>query len=1009
MISDFYIDKTRALNPSEDFEFLRKEGLKHIESLAHSLWTDYNAHDPGITIFEVLCYAITELGYRTNFDIKNILANEGGKIENKSFFTAKKILTNAPLTALDYRKALIDIEGINNAWIIHSKNEKDSLGYSLPLDNEIPVFINPKEDKLSLKSIDKYNNPLTRLPIRGLNEVVIELSSDLELGELNDVALQYDWLDEDNNYIEVEVTLEFNTWNHYKADWLSLINKPTKIKLEGFEEIEDTLKITVSRSNDDSQTLELYFKSKDTDELQLVKDYFSVKKTICKVIDKLSQKKQKVTEIFQSVNGILCENRNLAEDWLCVETIENTYIGICADINLENGFDAEEVLAQINQAIDKILTPSIPFYSLSDMLNMGKLPKDIFSGPSLKHGFLLDEDVINTDLKNCIYASDIIAGILDIQGVKSVDNMLLTAYDADGKSIDDAKNKPWCLKLDGQKRVVFDYGKSKLLLFRDGIPFVIPEAGGLELDQGIVYLKTQNNSLKLQNTKNDFEIPTGKFYELDEYYSIQNDFPETYGVGEGQLLSSDSNLRKAQAKQLKAYLQHFDQLLADFFNQLYHAKHLFDVNDLDKTYFPNYLENISGIDESIFADEAYSIDFKKILLNGEKPQDRSIYESESVYYDRKNRLLDHLISRFGESFNEYMLMTHKIQQNAKGLAEFTLQKQELVEDKKRFLVQYPKLSYARGLGLNYSQPNNETDDLPWGIEKRGGYEKRIAALLGINSIVLKNIVDDNPKDNWTFKTEIGELKFQLLNSVALPLEERWELAHELLHTVSAYRVYTFTKAYIYVVNNDIKKIAKLEMPFDTEKEAEAYISILYQALNSHLENFYLLEHLLLRPLVSDENFSDKDLLTVCLNDDCFSESHTDPYSFKTTLVLPGWMARFRNRYFREYTENICRQEAPAHCMLKICWVGRKDMIGFQESYKKWILAFQKLKSKHCSGKLNKTQKKQYNLALSELITALKALNTIYDPGTLYDCKESELDNPIILNNSSLGTLKNIEP
>jgi hypothetical protein len=170
-----------------------------------------------------------------------------------------------------------------------------------------------------------------------------------------------------------------------------------------------------------------------------------------------------------------------------------------------------------------------------------------------------------------------------------------------------------------------------------------------------------------------------------------------------------------------------------------------------------------------------------------------------------------------------------------------------------------------------------------------------------------------------------------------------------------------------------------------------------------------LEHILLRPLFLDENISDEDLLTVCLNDDCFSESHEDPYSFKATLVLPGWLARFRNRYFRAYAEDICRQEAPAHCMLKICWVGREDMIAFQKSYQKWIKAYQKLKLKYCSANLSKTQKKQYNLALSELISALKALNTIYDPGTLYDCKESELDNPIVLNNSSLGTLKNIKP
>ncbi len=1010
MKTDFYIDKARILKPVEDYEFLRKEGLKHIESLAHELWTDYNAHDPGITILEVLCYALTELGYRTNFKIEDLLANKEGKIDNTSFFTAKEILTNAPLTALDYRKALIDIEGVNNAWIIHSKSETNRLGYHLPLGSEIPIYINPKEDKLSLKTHDKYGNSLDRLAIRGLSKVVIELSSDLTLGELNDVGLQYAWLDADSTYVEVDVTLEFDTWNHAKADKLKLMNKPTKIEFKEVSEISnDTLKITVKRSYDNDQTLDLFFKCKDPSELGLVKDYFSVERTICDVIDRLAQKKQKVSDVFNTINNVLVENRNLCEDWLCVETVKNVEIGICADIELENGTDAEEVLAKINQAVDQILSPSIPFYTLSDMLNMGKSPREIFSGPSLKHGFLLEEDVLSTDLTDCIHASDIIASIIDISGVKSVKNLLLTAYDNHGKPIEGSSNQPWCLSIDGEKRAVFSYEKSKLLLFRDGIPFIIPEASGLELSQGIIHLKTENNSLKLENAENDFSIPNGKHYQLDEYYSIQNDFPEVYGIGEGQVLSTSSNLRKAQAKQLKAYLLHFDQLLADFFNQLYHAKNLFDLKDIDKTYFPKLLEDIHGIDDKYFANEAYSEDFISVLRDGANNADRSIYESETNYFDRRNRVLDHLIARFGESFNDYVLMTHRIQQNARGFAEFKLQNKELIEDKQRFLAQYPQLSYERGLGINYCQAKTEDTLFPWQMEKRGGYESRISALLGINSIQLGDIAETEPKNTWTYTTDIGELKFKLLSSVALPLEQHWNLAQELLHTISAYRVDTYSNSYIYVVNNDEKKIAKLEKAFDTENEAKAFIAKLYQALNSHLENFYLLEHMLLRPLIIDESSSDEDLLTVCLNDDCNSEDHKDPYSFKATLVLPGWLARFRNRYFREYAETLCRQEAPAHCLLKICWVGREDMVVFQKAYQTWIKAYQDLKTNHGMEDLDNTEKATYNQSLSQLISALKQLNTIYDGGTLYDCKESELDNPIILNNSSLGTLKNIDP
>ena len=1007
MNTEYYIERTRSLKPAQDYEYLRQAGQQYIESLAHKLWTDYNEHDPGITILEVLCYAITELGYRTNFSIEDILTNEEGRIDNDSFFTAREILTNAPLTVLDYRKTLMDIEGIDNAWFIYSKNEKNELGYELPLDNEIPIYVNPKEDKLSFSNMDKFGNTLQRLPIRGLNQIVVELSEDITLGELNEVSLEHSWLDGDR-FVEVNITTEFDSWNHPKSDWLKLMNKPSKIKFKVIEELEDAIKITVERQINSSQTLTLYFTPRDPKELQQVKDYFDVEKTICYAINLLAEKKKKVTEIFGKVHEVLYENRNLTEDWLCVETICNVEVGVCADIELNNEVDAEEILAQVQQTIDEILCPPIPFYTLHQMLDMGSNPRDIFSGPSLEHGFLLDEEVQNAQLADCIHASDIIAAIMDLPGVKAVNNLLMTAYDKDGKPIDSAKNQPWCLQLDGHKKPEFSFEKSKLLLFRDGIPFLIPEKGGLELSQGVYYLKTQNNTLKLENPENDFSIPKGRYYQLDEYYSIQNDFPVTYGIGVGQLLDTSPDLRKAQAKQLKAYLQHFDQLLGDFFNQLFYAKNLFDLKTIDKTYFPKYINDISGIDETLFAEEVYGKEFQDTLLHGENDTDRSLYETESLFYDRRNRILDHLMARFGESFSDYVFMSYAMQQNAGGIAELTIQEQELIEDKQRFLSQYPKLSYARGLGINYCQELSEDPEHPWGFVKRGGYEKRVASLLGINSILLQDIVDDDPKNNWHYDTDIGTLEFQLLNTVPLTQQERWELAHELMHTISAYRIDTFSKSYIYFVNKDHKKIAKFKQEFDTVKEAKEFIPKLYQALNSHLENFYCLEHIFMRPMVM-EDLTDEDLLTVCLNDDCYSEDHNDPYSFKATMVMPGWLARFRNRYFREYAEKIIRQEAPAHTMIKVCWVGRDDMIAFQITYKKWILAYQKFKAKYCSGVLSETAKKQYNKALSELIEQFKELNTIYDEGTLYDCEESELDNPIILNNSSLGTLQNIEP
>ena len=117
-------------HPGMNFALLRQEGIKHIERLAGKLWTDYNTHDPGITILEQLCYAITDLSYRLDFEMKDLLAPRPGK-KSQQFFTASEILTVNPLTINDYRKLLIDIDGVKNAWLEPIKNSYPSIYYDL--------------------------------------------------------------------------------------------------------------------------------------------------------------------------------------------------------------------------------------------------------------------------------------------------------------------------------------------------------------------------------------------------------------------------------------------------------------------------------------------------------------------------------------------------------------------------------------------------------------------------------------------------------------------------------------------------------------------------------------------------------------------------------------------------------------------------------------------------------------------------------------------------------------
>jgi hypothetical protein len=119
--SPVFIEKSAFNDPSEDFELLVAKGIELLQQLTGETWTDYNQHDPGVTILEQLCFAFTDLSYRTGFDIKDILSNEKGEIcrDKNLFFDKKKILTTNAVTINDYRKVILDeVEEADNVDIV---------------------------------------------------------------------------------------------------------------------------------------------------------------------------------------------------------------------------------------------------------------------------------------------------------------------------------------------------------------------------------------------------------------------------------------------------------------------------------------------------------------------------------------------------------------------------------------------------------------------------------------------------------------------------------------------------------------------------------------------------------------------------------------------------------------------------------------------------------------------------------------------------------------------------
>src|SRR5262249_27674239 len=114
------IPRTPEGPPTLDFESLLSRGVALVQALGGDIWTDFNEHDPGVTILELLCYAITDLAYRTEHPIEDILLpGSDADAANQAFHTGDAALASAPVTSTDYRRLLYDqVDGVQNAWLV---------------------------------------------------------------------------------------------------------------------------------------------------------------------------------------------------------------------------------------------------------------------------------------------------------------------------------------------------------------------------------------------------------------------------------------------------------------------------------------------------------------------------------------------------------------------------------------------------------------------------------------------------------------------------------------------------------------------------------------------------------------------------------------------------------------------------------------------------------------------------------------------------------------------------
>lgn len=774
-----------------DYEGLKQYGLQYLKQIAHEHWTDFSVSDPGVTFLEALCFALADLGYRTQLPIADLMTVAGDntpKLEGP-LFPAHEILCGAPATIEDYRKLILEnIAGIRNV--------------------EIETCTKPGHNGTE---------------VAGFYKLYLEMETGMN-GE------------------EVQRYFRRNIAGQYDGEYNKLNEK-------------------------------------------YIKHY---------------------------VRNQMLKFRNICEDFGDIEIIRPVQVGLCLELVLDDSIQSEKQLHEckiaqrIYDLMDQYISPCLPYHTIPELLANGKTPAEIYQGKTPRLGFIDTEELKNYHRKTEIRRSDVAALILTIPGVKGIKHLHFVVDDSwiKNKIVDKDENHiilltPTTHHLSFSPH--FYEGKNnpgevlnEVVFFRDWFPFTLSKE-----DAEIGH----NRRMVIKNLDVTLPSISSRYRQTNKYRSFQDLLPETYLLKRdwaGKLENKKQNVDKFQ---LRAYLTFFDQLLADYLAQLDSVQEFFSIKanqHVDPTYYYMALS-----DQEV-------CDVEKVI----KEQKSGYAEDDDKAMERKNRLLNHLLARFNDSFACYAALGFALRGQSK---EDIFNLKENIEDKKRFLRQYPTISGKRAQAHDYTDP--------W---RPSGLEQRIMARLGLNA--------------------------------------------------AATRVH----------------LAPQEMKPETRNDGILIRKFLDTRSMSYEKTFglHVFEHICMVP----HNGVDDEMFLPLYVDDDTDTMIDDPYSFHATVLLPGWLYISQNLYFRQYIEQVVREEMPAHIITKICWVSPQVMTDFEKAYSNYLTVMRSCDHPYYPEEWCNKQKE----AILNLVDVTKNFRNIYPLAQLDgDMLESEMEGHVKLDFSNL--------
>jgi hypothetical protein len=811
MIADDHIKRLQADLDGIDFDALRRAGIESLQALSSQSWTDYNLHDPGVTLLELLCYGLSDLVYRSDFDIPDFLAADGNFIDyaQQALFPPEAIFPSRPVTNTDYCKLIYEqIPEVDDVWIrpVYGKlSGADELSDKKTLANVIP---------------------------NGLFSIFVKAHE-------------------------------------------SLVGVPKKTE----------------------------------------------------------------QELKKEITAVMAAQRNLCQDLYHVHIVKTQAYTLTGVIEIDETRPLADIYAEIYFRCAKLISAGARITRFEEALANGMSWEELLTGPLPEHGYI-DSEHFNEN-NNVVDVVKLIALIRHIPGVTQVRNLGL--IDTKQRSVNHISSDhhddlfpvlqfPRDVAQMQALRLVYrrnPLGSNSNDSVSDQQKPVLPQDVTLWEHVSLSLKKFEFEYHAFRSNQGNLTrllvLPQGEHRAFNDYLSIGEHTPAIYGINHYGVPNSEPPAVHARARQLKAYLYPFEQIMANYLASLQGIRQLYSVNEnLQESYFVQFLQDaqIPNI-ETLYTEQANAQQIKQIL------------HTHDNFSDRRNRVLDTLLAIYSECFP------------SEGMQRFNVYSQEngehqAIQGKIKLLKALCFLSTNRGGALDLSKPY-------WDARNYAPLQLKIAILTGCNETnVGRSLVDHlntgTPQfiSDKRYKTSLeqqSQLPQAITYSSTIPLPHadnltslgRLRLPHnklcpEMLKAgvqLSNYRLLPAPIKQFWLClscedNASMWPLIRLSLSEAIDYAHQMRSQLLH--LNQQCEGFHVLEHVLLRP--RSKNVTRK------INDDF--------YAHRVSIILPGFTPRFADLGCRAWIEELVSRNLPAHVLPEFYWLDFAFLAQFEHRYRAWL-------------------------------------------------------------------------